>query len=178
MADVLTCHSRTSLGETVTIKPSRWATLHNTRPWTGASKWNTAFVNIIRYTSVWQVKVSSYIIALQWCKESMLWTYNVCGESVYAQMVASVADPSKLKRKGTLNTRWFLWVTNSPTALNVPQDLKNSGWQRANKYPVLQRCEEWTAMTGLAQEDAKTRGDRSSAGARTHFNQWCSEQQT
>lgn len=64
---------------------------------------------------------------------------------------------------------------NSPTALNVPQHSKNSGWQRANKQPVLQRCEEWTAMTGPTHEEAKTRRDRSSAGARTHSSpvmQW------
>lgn len=40
----------------------------------------------------------------------------------------------------------LLGVTNSPTALNVPQDLKNSDWQQANSHPaVLQgsdRCDE------------------------------------
>lgn len=93
-------------------------------------------------------------------------------------MMASVIGRHELKCKGTLNTRWFLWLINSPTALNVPQDLKTSGWQRANKQPVLQHCEEWTAMTGLTEEDVKTRRHRSTAGARMHFKQWCRGQQT
>lgn len=71
----------------------------------------------------------------------------------YALVALCVLVWCELMCKGTLNTRWFLWLTNSPTALNVPEHLKNWQWQPTNRQPVLQRQEERTAMTGLTRED-------------------------
>lgn len=45
--------------------------------------------------------------ATKWTRTCSFWhSEGPCGRSVY-------------ERQGTLNTRWFLWLANSPTALNV-----------------------------------------------------------
>lgn len=45
--------------------------------------------------------------ATKWTHTCSCWhSEGLCGRSVF-------------KRQGTLNTRWFLWLANSPTALNV-----------------------------------------------------------
>lgn len=43
-------------------------------------------------------------------------------------------DRRELQCEGTINTRWFHGVTNSPTALNVPPHLMKTG---ADRRPVL-----------------------------------------
>lgn len=50
----------------------------------------------------------------------------------------------------------FTGVTNSPTALNVPQHLKKTAVDsEMTNRPVLRRHEEWTAVTGRAREDTE-----------------------
>lgn len=57
---------------------------------------------------------------------------HLCVQYKYMVCVSNWCQP---KCKGTLNARWFHWVTNSPTALNVPQHLKTQGGSELRTRP-------------------------------------------
>lgn len=164
--------------QTVTSQPSMRASLHNTTPRSGASKWNAAIVNVIRYTRVWQVKTSSYIFTLHKCR-SMFRTCTAHGESVYAHMLARVAGRKQTQASGytqrsmvslsrkTHRQRWMFpntWQTRADSELT--NSLSSSAARSGQPWHVRHTRRLKQEETGAPQVHA-------------HIpHRWCSGQQT